>query len=357
MKLSDKVNEHKVLLWSFVFLFGAAVRFAIMSMGHNIDFANYCVTGELAAAGKNVYASTIYYNYGFIWFKVLEIFYRASSLFQNNILAYRIMIVSMLTLVDLLIAGIIAKKVGNLWGMLFFLNPFSIFNDGYNNQFDNVAVWLGMLGVLYLEKSSREEHINLDDILGISLLSVSLITKHVLWAFPLWLLLNTTISAKKRVMYALVPPIIFLLSFIPYLNEGWQGILQNVFMYRSANNFPLLALTILNRYGIFIPFQQNICFILFCVLMAAGAYIFRREDIYHSFLLYTIAVTCTSSAVFSHYLVIPVMALLLLFREKALIYFGLCFIIIVDRDLMHVVSVWALLLYLVSYYHHTNCKV
>ena len=354
MKISDKINEHKILWWSLVILFGTAVRFIIMSRGHNIDFTNFLVIGEIAAEGKNVYASTQYYNYGPVWFMIAGTIYRLSSFFQNNVLADRIMIVSLLMLVSLLISAIIAKRAGNLWGMLFFLNPFSVFSDGYNNQFDNIAVYLGILGVLYLEKSSHEENISLDDVFGIIFLSLSLITKHVLWAFPLWLLLNTTIPVKKRIFYAFIPPIIFLLSFTPYLKEGWQGILQNVFMYRAANNFPLLGLTILNRYGIFIPFQQNICFVLFSVLMATGAYVFRREDIYHSFLLYTIAVTSASSAIFSHYLVIPVMALLLLFQEKALIYFVLSFIIILDRNLMHVVIVWSLLLYLASYYYQRN---
>ena len=354
MTLYDKAKEHQAIIWSLAVVFGFAVRFAVMSVGYNIDFANYCVTGELAAAGKNVYASTKYYNYGPIWFMVLGIFYRTASFFQNNILVYRIMIVTLLTLIDLLMAGIIAKKAGSLWGIVFFLNPFSVFNDGYNNQFDNVAVCIGMLGMLCLEKSSREDNISFRDVCGIVLLSVSLITKHVLWAFPLWLLLNTSLTAKKRVIYALIPPAIFLLSFAPYLSEGWQGIFQNVFMYRAANNCPLLVLNILKHYGIFIPFLEKVCFPLFCVLMAAGAYIFRHEDIYRSFLLYTIAVTCASSAIFSHYFVIPVMGLLLLFREKALIYLALIVVIAIDRNLMHTVLVWTLVLYLINYCQRSN---
>ena len=163
---------------------GVAIRFALMAIGHNFDFESYCIVGELAEAGKNIYASTTRYNYGPAWFLILELLYRLASFFQQNILIYRIMIVALLTLTDFVITLIISRRAGNFWGIVFFLNPFSMFNDGYNNQFDNLAVLLGMLGILCLEKASADKEVKANDLYGVLLLSMSLITKHIMWAFP-----------------------------------------------------------------------------------------------------------------------------------------------------------------------------
>ena len=320
-------NVNAKIFWSFIFL-GIILRFILMRLGHNFDFDSYCIVGKLASQGENIYANTSRYNYGPVWFTLLGMFWNFSLYFAHNIVAFRACIVVTLTLSDFLIARIISRKAGTFWGVIFFLNPISLIITGYHNQFDNIAVLLGAYAVLCIEDSCSEHRIKADDIYGIIFLSLSLITKHILWAFPLWILFSRNIETRKKFLYAFIPPLILLLSFGPYWSIGANGIIQNVFLYKSFNNFPLLALRVINRLGIYLPFQDKICLPLFGLLMATSAYIFRREKIYDSFLLYIIALVCFSSAIANQYIAIPCMAVVIMFREKSALYFlpGLLFL-------------------------------
>lgn len=306
--------------WTCIAL-GVVLRLVFMSLGYNFDFESWQIVGELAASGKNIYANTGRYNYGPAWFILLGMFWRAASYFANNILAFRIFVVGTLTLADFLIAQVISRKAGNFWGIIFFLNPVSLLMTSCYNQFDNVAVMIGAWGALYLEESSQQDSISRNDLYGIILLSLSLITKHILYAFPVWILLNKNITARKKILYAFIPPLLFLLSFAPYWNIGYEGIVNHVFRYRSFNNFPLFAIGILQRLGLSMPFNKHYIY-LFIVLMVCAGHIFRNENIFDSFLLYTMSLVCFSSALIPNYFVIPCMAVLLLFRKRSAVYFA-----------------------------------
>ena len=378
-----KKNAEAKIFWSCIFL-GVIMRFVLMSLGHNFDFDSYCIVGELASQGKNIYASTTRYNYSFIWFSVLGIFWKISLCFTDNIQAFRILIVSTLTISDFLIALIISRKAGNFWGIIFFLNPISLIITGYHNQFDNIAVLLGAYGIICISQSLNDSRITAQDIAGIILLSLSLITKHILWAFPLWILFNQKISARKKILFAFVPPLIFLLSFAPYWHEGWHGIISNVFLYRSFNNFPLIALSVLNYFGIHLLFQNQICLPLFGLLIGICGYIFRHEKIFNLFLIYTIAQVCFASGMASQYFVIPCMAVILLFRRKSALYFAVSIALIfacygstriplwldtkfglnissvpliMRSNIMYTAAVWCLFAYLVHHCRHKNQRV
>lgn len=376
-------NVSAKIFWLCIFL-GVVIRFVLTCLGHNFDFDSYCIVGELVAQGKNVYANTSRYNYGPVWFMLLGVFWRVASLFTHNIMTFRIFIVSALTLVDLLIARVISRKAGNFWGIIFFLNPISLIITGYHNQFDNIAVLLGAYAVLSLEDSCNEHAIKANDIYGIILMSLSLITKHILWAFPIWILLNRNIDGRKKFLYAFIPPLMFLLNFTPYWSEGAKGIIRNVFLYKSFNNFPLLALDAMNRFGIYLPFQKYICLPLFGLLMSAGAYMFRREKFYDSFLLYTISLVCFSSAIANQYIAIPCMAIIIMMRRKSAFYsaLGLMFLscnssglhipsflqkhynidlgivcrILSDGRINYPLFSWSLLAYLANYYFRMRRK-
>ncbi len=353
INISRRFEERKLFWCVSLVLLCVVARFIVGAFSLDyIDFRNEIFTGELAALGRNVYAEQQYYNYGPAFFILLGWLYRIAFSFLHSILAYKFLIVSVLTLADILTARLIAKKAGTFWGLVFFLNPISFITCSYLSQFDGMAVAFAAYGVSLIEDSSRRDEFTVNDLLGTLLLSLSLITKHIMWAFPLWLLLDTKITPRKKALYAFVPPLLFLLSFAPYWSLGSQGIINNVFLYRARNNLPMFALDILNPLGIFLPFQRQICFIIFGLLMLSGGYIFRREEVSNNFLLYTISVVCFSSAISTQYLSIPCMALVVLFRKKALPYFPLIAAIILGKHIMKIVMVWALLLYLIDYYRH-----
>ncbi len=381
-----KKNVDAKIFWLCVFL-GIILRFVLMFIGHkyfhSFDFANSCTIGQLFTDGKSVYAGTDKYNYAPLWFILLGTLWRASAFFSDHILAFRILLVGVLTLMDILIALIISRRAGNFWGLIFFFNPISLVVTGMHNQFDNIAVVLAACGVLCIEDSSSQHSIKASDILGIIFLSLSLIAKHIMWAFPLWILLSSEIDARKKILYAFIPPLIFLLSFVPSWSEGAEGIMRNVFMYKSGNNFPLFGLGIMNGFGISTSFQNIAGLPLFGLLIGICGYIFRHEKIFNLFLIYTVAQVCFASGIASQYFVIPCMAVILLFRRKSALYFVVSIALIfacygstriplwldehfglginsislwARSNIMYTASVWCLLLYLVYYYFRLRRK-
>lgn len=360
--LQRKVDEHKIFWWCITICLGMALRFIVMYVTNHIDFSNWFTSGSIVAAGKNIYANQRAYNYGPPFSMILGCLYKLTSGFANHALAFKTSLVSMLALANLCLSWIIVKKCGHLLGMLFFLNPVSIIVDGQNNQFFVLAILLATWGIFLMNKTYEDNRFTINDVFGTLLLSLSLITKHIFWAFPLWILMNANIPTRKKFLYAFVPPVLFLLSFVPYWSEGSQGIINNVFMYRSGNNYPLFALGIMNYYfGIYLPFQSKICFVIYIALISLGAYIFRHEKLTDSFLVYTICMVCFSSGIFGTYFVIPLAALFIYFKEKALYFFipeATRFLAkgYSTGHIMYSLMVWCLVFYLIYYYRHYRRK-
>ncbi|MBQ7216176.1 MAG: hypothetical protein IJS39_09365 [Synergistaceae bacterium] len=327
---------------------------------------NFFDSGSFVAAGKNIYASTKYYNYGPVMSLLLGAIARISSCFANNRLVFKLLYISLLTVSDFMTALLVSRKAGRFWGAVFFLNPISIHVAASRHQFDSLAFMFAAYGAYFLEETSRQEKFSGRDIAGILMLSMSMITKHFMTAFPAWILMNRNINARKKFMYAFVPAVLFLMSFVPYLPEGWQGIRDNVFLYRSAKNFPLAALGVMKHLEIAPAWLEGASFLIFGVLILLYGYIFRREDIYDSFLLYSVSVVCFASGIYYQYFLLPVMALVLYPSALTLIYFLLYLVrpqiiylftglsVFTTRDFLHVPMVWCLLIWLVQYYRHNR---
>src|SRR5579859_6127536 len=166
-----------------VLLVGLAARGFFATLGHNYDFESCRVIAGLMEEGKNVYANTDRYNYGPVLFNLL---YVLDVVAGRNPEVFRGLLVALLSLADAGIAWILWRKYGLRAGVLFFLNPVSIMITGYHNQFDNVAVLLGLCSViLYGEDFAKRPGGRQYGALGI--LGLSLMTKHLLFVFPLWL--------------------------------------------------------------------------------------------------------------------------------------------------------------------------
>ena len=211
--------------------------------------------------------------------------------------------VVVLTTTDLGIAMILAKRYSIRKALIFFLNPISIIITGYHNQFDNIAVLLALCTFFFY---NEEERFNRRDIGFVLTLALCLMTKHILFMMPVFLLVRRGLYWKKRLVYACVPVGIFLLSFLPFAleNQGLQGIINHVFLYRSENNFPLLHV-ILEA----ILFSKSLWFALYIILMILVA-VLTREYTYESQLfIYLIAMVAFSSAIANQYLAIPMVAL------------------------------------------------
>jgi hypothetical protein len=193
---------------------GLTARFWAGTCGHNYDLGSYWVVVDLVEHGQNVYAGTNRYNYGPVWFHLLHLF---DWLAGGNSAGFRFLIIGFLSAADALIAWILWRKFGRLVAAWFFLNPVSIMITGYGNQFDNVAILLGLWAVLLLG-DDFEGPIDRRKFAGLVVLGLSLMTKHVFFAFPFWLAVRQRGLWQKGVVL-LVPVAVFLAGFAPY----WAG--------------------------------------------------------------------------------------------------------------------------------------
>lgn len=321
----------KCFFIAFFILLGIILRFLVSKLGNNFDFASFTSIGEIAYNGKNIYHETPFYNYSPLYSSILGWFFGIAKLFSHHIEAFRFILISLYTLVDLAISCYIAKETKVLFGILFFLNPVSIIISGYHNQFDNIAVLLALIAAIYIGKASEENSKKLTkyDAGAIVFLSLSLLFKHLLFIFPIWILFNTNIKGiKRKLAYIFIPVLIFLMSFIPFLFGGFIGIMRNVFLYRSFNNMPIFA-------GIHNLFPQTTHYFMpiFILLIIAAAFIFRNEKPKDSVALYFICLVCFSSAIANQYLIIPIASLFLLnCRQKFFYIAWAALFLILDKN-------------------------
>lgn len=302
---APKKRKSKIYIAVFMLVIfaGTCLRFYAMSRGHNFDFESYKIVGDIVARGGNVYAETVRYNYGPVWFGILGLFREISLLFTSQDFLFRILITGFLTIVDILISIILYKKYSLATAVIFFINPISIEITGFHNQFDNLAVLIGLVGLLLMPKpgSNRltKQHIYSAVIIGLSLM-----TKHIFFMLPLWLFIREKSISIKLAMF-FIPLTIFGLSFLPFIfNGGLAGIIQNVFLYKSFANAPLLYA--LFSQGIVTLISPTLVLVL--ALVIAG-FVTRKLPLFEAGLWYLITLVVFSPAIANQYLAIVTPAL------------------------------------------------
>ncbi len=298
-------EKNKNVLMIILVCIGIGLRFLIMQAGHNNDFDSYCIVGDIVCNGGNVYAETHRYNYGPVFFHVQGLCWWLAQFFgANAILAFRVFIVSVLTVTDMGIMWWLVKRFSWRHGIIFFLNPISIFITGFHNQFDNMAVLLALLCCFFY---NEEKKIGKKDWVFVALLSFCLMTKHILFLLPVWLFFKKGLPLCKRMMYSVLPPFVFLLSFVPYCitnKEAFEGILQHVFLYRSINNSPLLRIV----YEI-LSVPKSCYFIVYILIMLLLTLYIRNKSFEYLITFYLLAMVTFASAISNQYLIIPIVAM------------------------------------------------
>lgn len=305
--MSKEIQREYIKVSLVVFL-GMVLRYWVMTFGYNYDFESYCVVGDIAGRFQNVYAQTDRYNYGPIFFCIQGFLYRLSFLLSGDpIQTFRVLMVSVLTFADLGIAYFVTVKKNWHYAFLFFLNPLSIIITGYHNQFENLAIALALCSLPFY---NEDEEIGKKDWLFVLFLSLSLMMKHILFLVPVFILFKNHLPLKKKIIYAFVPPAVFLVSFLPFAlssRAAYENILNNVFLYRSFNNSPLL-------YKIYelIHFPMRLRFYVYILLMCITGFVVRKRDFSDCIMVYLIAMVAFSSAITNQALIIPMAALCVL---------------------------------------------
>ena len=316
-RLKFYFQKNNLLFWFLLIVLGIILRYAAMSLGYNCDFTNFYNSASIAGKFQNIYTNTIYYNYGPILYFILGAFYRISLLFQNSELAFRILWVLSLSITDIGIAVILARKYSNKVAFLFLMNPISIFITGFHNQFDNMAVFFAIFASLFFNKS---EKFSLKDLYFVLLISISIDLKHLFFLIPIWTFFIKDLPWKKRFIYSGTPILVFLLSFIPFVMDdqtALNGIMNNVFFYRSFNNSPLFFM-----FFDFINFPQNYFFYIFIVILFIIGLLANQEKFTDIIFIYSIALVAFSSALTNEYLVIPMAALCVYSNKLKYLYMG-----------------------------------
>jgi len=267
--------------------------------GFNYDIESWKIAADIMAHGGNVYGETGRYNYGPIWFYILHGLNQYVGGGFGELIAFRWKVAAFLTGVDIAIFLFLLRIYGVWVACLFFLNPISIIITGYHSQLDSLAVLLALLAAWVIERYKT----SLGFWTGLGLLGLSLSTKHILFFFPIWLAIKQD-RWRYKLASVLVPYSIFLVLFVPFWSGGSEGIINNVFLYRSFNNAPF--------WHVFTPqFVYTVIppvILFFTSLFLLGLY-WRSKNILESMNLYLIAVVVFSSAVANQYLTIATPAI------------------------------------------------
>lgn len=283
-----------------VLLIGIVARFLIALRGHNFDYESYALVARLMDEGANVYARTGRYNYGPIWFYVLHLFNQIAALVPAyQAVLFRGFIIALLTLADVGIFWFLRGRFGMKAAIVFFLNPITIIMTGYHNQFDNIALLLGM-GAVNLLGDTWQQSWGRRQWWGIVVLSLSLITKHILFAFPFWLAVKQA-GIWRKLTLLVVPTTLFFLSFVPYWADGQENIRAFVFLYRSQHQgfffhqfVPLLIARFTSPLRIWL------------LLLVLFAFVSRGRKGLDSLLLYTAIMVAAAPATANQYLAIVI---------------------------------------------------
>jgi hypothetical protein len=293
---SNASNASAQICWlATVLILGTAARFAIATRGHNFDFESYRVVADLMAQGQNVYAHTARYNYGPVWFNVLHALDFVAGRDAN---LFRWLLIGLLTAADAGIALILWRRFDKWAATIFFLNPVSIIITGFTNQFDNVAILMG-LGAMWLIEDEFDRPASRKKFGGLLLLGLSLMTKHLLFALPFWIAIKQR-GWRQKILVLSVPVLIFLMGFAPYWQAGHQGIVDHVFKYRSMHN-PILYNLLMPEFFCGIISSQMFWFASLAII----AYAARHRKILDCFGIYLAVMVATAPSVGLQYLAIP----------------------------------------------------
>jgi hypothetical protein len=284
-----------------VIALGIGLRMVAATRGHNYDVDSYMIVADIVERGGNVYAETTRYNYGPVWLNILSAIHQAASVFPSiQDYLFRYLLTGFLSLVDTAIFAVLWKKVGRGAAYLFFLNPISIIITGYHSQFDNLAMLLGLLAVVIFG-DCFDKRLDSRKLAGLLILGLSLMTKHVLFAFPFWLAVKQK-GLSNKLAIVIIPTLVFLLGFIPYWHGGQQGIVQNVFKYEGGWLGPIF-------FRVFIPelLRRFVSArMVWLALLAVFAVVCRPQSALNSLLAYTCVLVAASPTMANQYLAIVI---------------------------------------------------
>lgn len=311
------------VFWSLAAL-AVALRLLCTRWPGHYDMTSWYIVADLVLDGKNVYASTPRYNYGPAWMGILAVIK-----WLTGDAAFRLGVCLFLSAVDVAIAATLRYRGYALPAILFLFSPWTIFITGHQQMFDNAAVLIGLLAVVWVEgrpgMNGGEQRLSTlsirDTLVSAALIGCSLVLKHVLWIFPVWMAFRTR-GLTRRAIWLLVPTGMFAASFIPFWEVGKDGIVEHVIRYAGVSNatlFSMLAPRVIDLFAGCGPHPTLSRLFFGGGLILAGA-LLRRRTLLEWYVAYLLFVVLFSSASSNQFFVIPVLFTVLYRNVWGLLY-------------------------------------
>ncbi len=319
-------STNKWQIFSFLAVATTAAKAGISLLGYNYDVQSFEIVSDLVVEGKNFYAETARHVYGPVWAYLVGAirFLQLSFLNEISIQSFHLALALFLSLADVAIGFVLWRYFSFAAGCLFLINPVSLLLTGYHSQIENLAILPGIIACGLLGSGDKNRDAKIWT--GVALLGLSLTIKHIFFLLPVWFLFNKNLKLRERLIIFIVPPLIFGMSFLPF-------VIGNPEAYKSVK-FILTGYSSLHLNGFYphlidLFFPVNFFEKLFSVLPAFSGFklvwlisllflglLTKDKSPLEACLIYLVGLCVLSSAMVEQYLAIPMVSCIV-FRQYA----------------------------------------
>jgi hypothetical protein len=275
------MDKQRTLIVCFAVALLLRLLLAFTSPG-NFDTSSYIEVARILQQGANVYAETARYNYSPLWFNLIHLFAWADVAFLPLIAR------AFLSLIDMANVALVWKLAGWKAALFYAFSPAVILIVGHQGQFETLSLLPLLLAVTTKDKR-----------LIFALGALAVLVKHNS-VFLVWVLFVHTVGFKRAALWMVASAALFLLSFAPYLPDGAEGIVRNVFRY---NGIPDGGIAMLLPASIISP--------LFYALMLIAPLGMRSLALRRALALTTVLQLTFMPAIAMQYFLMPVLLLAL----------------------------------------------
>ncbi len=333
IKFLKKNDNFKLNIFIFFSLIALILRIWVSQYGSNFDFASWQANLDIFKDGKSVYENGNYvyappWVYTLYFLDLISFPFLENNSFVQSIPGnfFRFKLVIFLSLLDISIFYLLYKKYSLKVGLLFLINPISIWLSGFHNSFDNYAIIFGFLSVI-LYGEINEEKLTFKKVFAIFLFGLSIAIKHILIFFIFWWAFKEKKIINKFIVI-FIPIFVFIFSFIPFLPEDSANIINKLLFHAKHETGPFWKMFVPDLFKKFLSTHFLFSFLLTLI----GVFLINKK-INESFYLYLIAVVAFSSQMYTQYFLIPLITIAIYWNKKYFFYTLIAsFIFLIDAD-------------------------
>jgi len=282
-----------------VFALAIVLRLTLLlGFSGNYDTASYEEVITILERGGDLYADTDRYNYSPVWSLVLRSAQALSEVIGSDL---AVAVGLLLLLADGLTAAVLfriaAARRGRSAGLgaalLFFANPVSVLISSAHGLFDNLSILFLLLALLAAQgRPARRVPI-------LAALSASLLVKHVTAFHPL-LFTRRRERGGAGLGAAVVPYLVFALSFLPYL-ASFQSIRSHVLEHSGLRGlYGSDALLLIPGVPDWVPMA------VFVLAAGLAVFVFRNIELGRASLLLFLVILIFAPGISCQYFVWPI---------------------------------------------------